>query len=184
MLNGVLSDVAEIDAELKRLQSINGEVWYYRENPLMQPHPNATLVFDLILEKKLTVMLASKPDFSEYFDQRGQPWPRDQAKRREVAFAKIAKNINKLRLTGAALAFIIGLVVAIPRTMNYWQANDMLTNGITTDAVVVETNRWVHEDRKGRQFVDYTLAYEFTDKTPKPMSVPSTMSDWHPYRPM
>ena len=129
-------------------------------------------------------MLASKPDFSEYFDQRGQPWPRDQAKRREVAFAKIAKNINKIRLTGAALAFIIGLAVAIPRTMNYRQANDMLTNGITTDAVVVETNRWVHEDRKGRQFVDYTLAYEFTDKTPKPMSVPSTMSDWHPYRPM
>ncbi|MBK7002173.1 MAG: DUF3592 domain-containing protein [Rhodoferax sp.] len=68
-------------------------------------------------------------------------------------------------MAGAALAFILGLAVAIPRTMDYLDANDMLAHGIATNAVVIETNRWVREGTKGRQFVDYTLAYEFADKT-------------------
>ncbi len=164
-LNDVLSEMAAIEAELKCLQSVNGEVWYYRENPLIAAHPNANRVFDLILEHRLTVMLASKPDFSEYFDKHGQSWPRDQAKRREAAFTAIAKKVNKLRMAGAAFAFMVGLAVAIPRTIDNLEASDMLAHGIPTNAVVIETNRWVREGTKGREFVDYTLAYEFVDKT-------------------
>ncbi len=84
-LNGAPSSLDAIAAELQRLQAVNGSVYYYRETPY--PHhrtPAAERVFALILDLHLTVTLISTPDFSEYFDNEGQSWPRDQNKRREV----------------------------------------------------------------------------------------------------
>ena len=71
LLNALPTDMDSIQAELQRLKAVHGEVWFYRENPLTPGHAHADQVFDLILENRLPVMLASKPDFSEYFDNHG-----------------------------------------------------------------------------------------------------------------
>lgn len=50
---------------LKISQSPGSGVWYYRENPAGEPHPNAMLVLSAIVESKLPVRLSTKPDFSD-----------------------------------------------------------------------------------------------------------------------
>ena len=41
LLNGKQADLKSIDAEFRKLKAARGEVWYYRENPRSEPHPNA-----------------------------------------------------------------------------------------------------------------------------------------------
>ena len=56
-----LEQLADRLAELKRA---GGGVWYYRENPEGEPHPNAMKVIELIARHRLPVRLFTKPDFS------------------------------------------------------------------------------------------------------------------------
>jgi biopolymer transport protein ExbD len=62
----------QLAAELSELKQIGGEVWYHRENPAAaEPHPNAMSVIELVVKNQLPVRLSSKPDFSDFVDDKG-----------------------------------------------------------------------------------------------------------------
>src|ERR1700756_3265387 len=50
---------------LHELAKNEGEVWYYREAPQDDPHPNAMKVLSAIADNNLPVRLSSKPDYSD-----------------------------------------------------------------------------------------------------------------------
>jgi biopolymer transport protein ExbD len=60
-----LGHLAAKFADLKRA---GGEVWYHRDNPAGEPHPNALEVIKLVTENHLPVRLAAEPDFSDAVD--------------------------------------------------------------------------------------------------------------------
>ena len=57
------------------LKKVDGVVWYYRENPTGEPHPNAMKVIELVAENQLPVKLLAKPDFSAAVDDKGMSQP-------------------------------------------------------------------------------------------------------------
>jgi biopolymer transport protein ExbD len=61
---------------LRELAKNKGEVWYYREAPEADPHPNAMKVLKAIVECDLRVLLSSKPDYSDFIDDKGRSVPR------------------------------------------------------------------------------------------------------------
>ena len=75
-LNGKRTTLAALDEEFKRLKAQSGVVWYHRENPASEPHPNATAVVQLVIKYQLPVSMSTKPDFSDYVDQTGVSRPR------------------------------------------------------------------------------------------------------------
>ena len=76
LLNGKPTDVKSIDAELGKIKERKGEVWYYRENPQAEPHPNAIAVVELVLKHRLPISMSTRPDFSDYVDRDGRSRPR------------------------------------------------------------------------------------------------------------
>ncbi len=76
LLNGQPSDLAMIEAELKKLQAQGGAVYYYRDDPRSEPGPAAMAVVQLIIQYRLPVSFSSKPDFSDYVDENGRSHPR------------------------------------------------------------------------------------------------------------
>jgi biopolymer transport protein ExbD len=65
----------QLAAKLANLKTAGGEVWYHRENPAAEPHPNAMKVIELVAENKLPVKLSAKPDFSDAVDDKGVSHP-------------------------------------------------------------------------------------------------------------
>jgi hypothetical protein len=63
-----LEQLAAKFADRKRA---GGEVWYYREDPASEPHPNAMKVIELLATTKLPVKLSAKPYFSDAVDDKG-----------------------------------------------------------------------------------------------------------------
>jgi len=61
---------------LQELAKNKGKVWYYREAPLADPHPNAMKVLKAIVDCNLPVLLSSKRDYSDYIDDKGRSVPR------------------------------------------------------------------------------------------------------------
>jgi hypothetical protein len=61
---------------LRELAKNKGEVWYYREAPEADPHPNAMKVLEAIADCNLPVLLSSKPDYSDSIDDKGRSVPR------------------------------------------------------------------------------------------------------------
>ena len=162
-LNGVTAELRAVTAELQRLKSVNGTVYYYRGASGTKTHPTAGIVFDLILNAQLTLMRISTPDFSEYYDLQGQSWPRNDNKRRERQHASINKRTHRLWLQGLALGFALGLLICAVRVPAYLDARDMIKNGVVTDAVVMNKRQWVENTPSRRQFLHDMLTYEFTD---------------------
>lgn len=76
MLDGKESTLSEVRKALEGAKAKSGAVWYYRESGKGEPPPQAIEVFKLIVENKLPVSLSTKPDFSDYVDQKGQSHPR------------------------------------------------------------------------------------------------------------
>jgi hypothetical protein len=76
LLNGKQADLKSIDAEFRKLKAARGEVWYYRENPQSEPHPNAMAVIELVVKHQLPISMSTKPDFSDYVDRDGRSKPR------------------------------------------------------------------------------------------------------------
>jgi biopolymer transport protein ExbD len=65
------------DSLAKVGQSAGSAVWYYRDSPAGEPHPNAMLVLQAIVDAKLPVRLSTKPDFSDFVGADGRsPSPR------------------------------------------------------------------------------------------------------------
>ncbi len=61
----------ELATRLVTLKKAGGKVWYHREDPSGEPHPNAMKVIELVAENKLPVRLSAKPDFSDAVDDKG-----------------------------------------------------------------------------------------------------------------
>ena len=162
-LNGVSVDLNAVKAQLQRLKSVNGTVYYYREAGVTQTHPTAGVVFDLILDAQLTLMRISTPDFSEYYDLQGQSWPRGENKRRQRRHIGTTKRIHRFWLQGLAFGFAVGVLICVVSIPSYLEARDMLATGVVTDAVVVNKRQWVENTPSRRQFLHDMLTYEFTD---------------------
>ncbi|MBN9519150.1 hypothetical protein J0H58_11625 [bacterium] len=67
-----LEQLARKFADLKKA---DGEVWYHRDNPTGEPHPNAMKVIELVAENSLPVKLSSRPDFTDAVDDSGVSHP-------------------------------------------------------------------------------------------------------------
>jgi len=61
---------------LHQLAKNKGEVWYYREAPEVDPHPNAMKVLQAIVDERLPILLSTKPDYSDSVDDKGRSVPR------------------------------------------------------------------------------------------------------------
>jgi biopolymer transport protein ExbD len=70
-LDGHPATLDQLSARLTELKQAGGEVWYYRENPSAEPHMNAMKVIELVADNRLSIQLSSKPDFSDYVDDKG-----------------------------------------------------------------------------------------------------------------
>jgi hypothetical protein len=51
-------------------------VWYHRENPASEPPSQGQAVIQLIIKHQLPVSMSTKPDFSDYVDDKGVSRPR------------------------------------------------------------------------------------------------------------
>jgi len=75
-LDGRPTTLPALDEELKKLKADNGVVWYHRQNPASEPPPQGTAVIQMIIKHKLPVSMSSRPDFSDYVDEKGVSRPR------------------------------------------------------------------------------------------------------------
>lgn len=76
LVEGKESSLPAVKQALEKARNDNGTVWYYRENPSSEPSPQAMEVVKLIIANKLPVSFSSKPDFSDYIDEKGRSQPR------------------------------------------------------------------------------------------------------------
>lgn len=63
-LNGKEVTLDEMRAGFSDLKRNSGVVWYFREAAEQEPHPNAKLVLQAIVDVKLPVSMSNKEDFS------------------------------------------------------------------------------------------------------------------------
>jgi hypothetical protein len=75
-LDGRPTTLSALDAELGKLKADKGVVWYHRESPTGEPPPQGTAVIQLIIKHRLPVSMSTKPDFSDYVDDKGVSRPR------------------------------------------------------------------------------------------------------------
>lgn len=75
LLNGRESNFSEVKKALEKTKSEKGVVWYYRENG-GEPPPQAMEIIKLVVEISLPISMSSKPDFSDYIDDKGNSRPR------------------------------------------------------------------------------------------------------------
>lgn len=76
LLGGIAVIPSELIAALDEIKEKNGTVWYYRENPATEPPPSATQIIQMIIDRKLPIIMSTKPDFSDYVDENGNVHPR------------------------------------------------------------------------------------------------------------
>lgn len=74
-LDGRTATLPEVKSALRALAQKGGEVWYYRPNPEGEPPPGAMEVVQAIIDARLPVRLATKPDFSEFATFPASPPP-------------------------------------------------------------------------------------------------------------
>ena len=65
----------QLATKLADLKQSGGSVWYHRESPAGEPHPNATTVIALVAANKLPIRLSAQPDFSDAVDDKGVSHP-------------------------------------------------------------------------------------------------------------
>lgn len=61
----------KLEKELSRLKEKEGAIWYYREQDKAEPPEQAMRVMELVVKYNLPISLSSKPDFSDYIDEKG-----------------------------------------------------------------------------------------------------------------
>ena len=76
LLNGKESDLPDVKKALAKARSEKAFVWYYREGGKGEPPQQAMEVIKLVIENNLPISMSSKPDFSDYIDDKGQSHPR------------------------------------------------------------------------------------------------------------
>jgi hypothetical protein len=75
-LDGRPTTLPALDEELGKLKADKGVVWYHRQNPASEPPPQGTAVIQMIIKHRLPVSMSTKPDFSDYVDDKGVSRPR------------------------------------------------------------------------------------------------------------
>jgi biopolymer transport protein ExbD len=70
--NGRPTTLEALVPMLRELANNKGEVWYYREAPEVDPHPNAMKVLEAIVEQNLPIRLSTKPDYFDSVDDKGR----------------------------------------------------------------------------------------------------------------
>ena len=55
--------IVELETAFADTKRKNGVVWYYRENAVAEPPPQAMLVVEAVVEAKLPIKLFTTPDF-------------------------------------------------------------------------------------------------------------------------
>lgn len=76
LADGKPTVLADLDRALADLKRSGGSVWYYREAGQAEPSPRAMEVIKMVAEKSLPITLSTKPDFSDYVGEDGQPHQR------------------------------------------------------------------------------------------------------------
>jgi hypothetical protein len=76
LLNGNEGTLPDVKEALEKAKSEKAVVWYYREDGKGEPSPQAMEVIKLVIENNLPISMSSKPDFSDYIDDKGQSQPR------------------------------------------------------------------------------------------------------------
>jgi hypothetical protein len=76
LLNGKESNLPDVKKALEKARSEKAVVWYYRESGKGEPPQQAMEVIKLVIENNLPISMSSKPDFSDYIDDKGQSHPR------------------------------------------------------------------------------------------------------------
>jgi biopolymer transport protein ExbD len=74
--NGRPTTIEALSPMLRELARNKGEVWYYRQKPEADPHPNAMKVLKAIVDQNLPIRLSTKPDYSDSVDDKGRSVPR------------------------------------------------------------------------------------------------------------
>jgi len=64
--------IDQLAASLQKVKAANGKVWYYREAAGQEPPAIALQVMKALVDNRLPVSLSTKPDFSDYVDEKGQ----------------------------------------------------------------------------------------------------------------
>ena len=75
-LNGKDASLQDVQEAFADLAKDGGVVWYYREAADAEPHPNAMLVVQAVVEARLPISMSTKPDFSDVVSPDGSAKPR------------------------------------------------------------------------------------------------------------
>jgi hypothetical protein len=72
-LDGKAATLDEVGSAFSALAKKNGVVLYTRDSPgLLEPHPNANKVIDLVIQNRLPIRLCKNKDFSDAFGPDGK----------------------------------------------------------------------------------------------------------------
>jgi hypothetical protein len=76
LLDGKQVSLRDLRRALEEAKERRKTVWFYRQSGGDKPPAEAVEVFQLIVAHQVPVSLSTKPDFSDYVDDRGVPQPR------------------------------------------------------------------------------------------------------------
>jgi hypothetical protein len=74
-VDGASSTIPALRDSLQRLSEQHGVVWYYREAGQQEAPPIVTNIMQTILDARCPVRLSSRPDYSDYIDDKGRSIP-------------------------------------------------------------------------------------------------------------
>lgn len=72
----LITSMSGLESKLNEIKSLQGAVWFYRENCSNMPNEVADEVFNLVVRLKTPLSLSTKPDFSDWVDANGESHPR------------------------------------------------------------------------------------------------------------
>jgi hypothetical protein len=64
--------IDQLATSLQKAKAASGKVWYYREAAGQEPPAVAMQVMKIVVDNGLPISLSTKPDFSDYVDEKGQ----------------------------------------------------------------------------------------------------------------
>jgi hypothetical protein len=77
VIDGHGASLQQLERTLAREKKNDGEIWYYREPPTVEPTDAQIRVFTIIMNSGLHVSFSTRPDFSDWVDDEGQSHPRN-----------------------------------------------------------------------------------------------------------
>lgn len=75
-VDGTPMSIDQVDAPIAKIANESGSVWYYRQAATGEPHTNVMRVLELVMKYRVPISMSSKPDFSDYIDEKGVSQPR------------------------------------------------------------------------------------------------------------